>query len=187
MICCVLILLTACTCDCSTPRPPCLIDGLLIDITDLPGRDWTETGSRSSEDAPMRLGDEKTGTSFVSKGLLNGVVHEIYRENNEKSAYRAYIDIEEEYYPMQRYRNEWGFPVEMSKILLSANYQRIGCNIHDKTGAEECRFLAQYGTYLVRFSIRLNDLQYSDVINIIEMIDKKMVECNSDIQDGENN
>jgi len=161
----------------SLPETHCPIEGLLLGIDDLPGNNWVESGSRSSQGAPMRIGVERIGTSFVGDGLFDGVLHDIYKLENEKSAYHAYEDVVEEEFSTSKYLSEWSSPVELSSLLLSSDVQRIGCNIFIDTGAEECRLLAQYGPYLVRFSIRSHVLKHNDVASLIEDVDRRMVEC----------
>lgn len=159
------------------PEAPCPIEGLLLGIDDLPKSDWFESGTRSTDGAPMSIGVERIGTSFVNSGLFDGVNHQIYRLMDEKSAKKAYVDVEEVDFQTKHYLKEWELPAELSQLPLSADYHKIGCNIFKHSGSEECNFIAQYGPYVLRFSIRLQDLRYSDVVALIEIIDQRMSEC----------
>ena len=182
-----LILISFCCCQCPPPAP-CPIEGLLIEVTDLPpAYEWLETGSRSSRGAPLRMGVERIGTVFSGYELFDGVSHEIYRFKNKGSASRNYADIEEIDFSVLHYSKEWELPDELSQIQLAADRHTIGCNLYTDSGAEECQFLAQYGPYLVRFSIRLHGLKFGDVIPIIEEIDRRTVKCLSLQEFGKGN
>jgi len=171
-------LLSGCIrCD-PPPAAPCPIEGLVLGSVDLPGSSSDWFGEASSIDgAPMRIGVERIGTSFINSGLFDGVLHDIYRFENEDNAFNAYKDVEEEELATEKYLYEWSLPFELSSLKLSTETYIVRCNFSSVTSAEECRFLAQYGSYLVRFSIRLHDLQYADVVTLIQEIDSRMTEC----------
>jgi hypothetical protein len=83
------------------PEGPCPIDTLLIDKTSLPETIFYETGSRSAEDAPSKVGIEKIGTSFASfdKG---GVEQYIYRFISNSDAKQEYEDVAKYYFEKKR-------------------------------------------------------------------------------------
>jgi len=171
-------LMLSCCCKSPPPAAPCPIEGLLLTTTDLPpAYEWLETGSRSSRGAPLRMGVERIGTVFGGYELYDGVIHQIYRLESKRSASQNYTDIERKVFSALNYSKEWELPDELSQIQLAADRQTIGCNLYTESGSEECRFLAQYGPYLVRFSIRLHGLKFGDVIPIIEEIDRRMAQC----------
>jgi hypothetical protein len=159
------------------PEAPCQIEGLLLKVADLPGNGWEESGSRSYKGAPITVGVERIGTSFVGYGLFDGILHTIYRLTDEESANRAYVDFEERDFSVLDYLEEWKLPSELSHVQFSANSHRLGCNIYRDSGAEECNLLAQYGPYLVQFNIRQHGLQYSKIVPVFEEINKRMAKC----------
>lgn len=170
------IVLSSC---CNPPsEAPCSIEGLLLTIEDLPPGKWEEAGSRSIKGAPMQIGVERIGTSFATNELFDGVLHDIYRFESSKSAYHAYSDKKEGIFSVRNYLNNWELPTELSHIHLTADQHKFECNVFESTGADECILWAQYKSYLVRFSFRQHDLKDSDVISMIETIDKKMAQCN---------
>jgi len=157
---------------------PCPIEGLVLTSEDLPGNsdDWFGEAP-SIKGAPSTIGVERIGVVYATLGLFDGVLHHIYRLMDEKSAKKAYLDMEEEDFQLIDYLNEWELPAELSQLPLSADRHKIGCNIYSESGSKECRFLAQYGPYVVQFSIRLHGLEVNDVVRLIEEIDSRMTEC----------
>jgi len=160
------------------PEAPCPIEGLLLSSEDLPGNssDWFgETPSISG--APLTIGVERIGAVYAAPGLFDGVHHQIYRMVDEEAALKAYQDVEERDFLTEDYLEEWVLVLELARIKTAANDQRMGCNLLKYTKAEDCRLVALYRSYLVRFNIRLYGLQINDVVPLIEEIDSRMTEC----------
>ncbi|NMC34700.1 MAG: hypothetical protein GYA36_19935 [Veillonellaceae bacterium] len=172
-----LVIIVFSGCGSPPPEAPCQIDELLLKESDLPGNNIFVSETPSIKGAPMRLGVERIGVAFGAPELFDGANHQIYRMVDEDAAFKAYQDVEEEDFSTKDYLEEWNLIPELSQIKTSASSQRMGCNLLIYTKAKECRLLALYGPYLVRFSIRLHDLQYTDVTPLIQEIDSRMTEC----------
>lgn len=172
------ISLSGCCFICAPPpEAPCRIDELLLTESDLPGNDLFVSETPGIGGAPLRLGVERIGVTFSAPEIFDGAHHQIYRMVDEEAALKAYQDVEERDFLTEDYLEEWTLVPELARIKTSASEQRMGCNFLKFTQAEDCRLVAQYGPYLVRFNIRLHGLDVSDVVTLIEEIDSRMTEC----------
>jgi hypothetical protein len=149
----------------------------LLAISDLPEDEWFEDGAPSTDGAPIRIGIERIGTTIGATSLYDGVLHDIYRMQDEYSADWEYPGVVDDWFQPEKYLYEWSIPKDFSSLELHAEQYRIGCNVYRETGSEECDFVAQYGVYLVRFSICLQHLANEDVISMLKEIDNRMVSC----------
>lgn len=157
------------------PPAPCPIQKLLIDVNTFPGSDWEETGSRSERAAPERMGIERIGTSFSMTN--GGVVQEVYRFEDKRGARRAYKDKNAPWFTPSDYETEWAMPHGMGNFAVNAEQYRVGCNDHKSGGFEQCQYVAQYGSYVIRFFAHMRTLTYKDFINLVKEIDHRATGC----------
>jgi hypothetical protein len=149
----VLFILLGCSITFSPPpEDPCVIETLLIDKASLPENIFYETGGRSRDDAPVRVGIERIGTSFASfdKG---GVVHSIYRFITEVEAQQEYENVATYYFIKEKDRTEWKTPEELSDLKLSADAYKVACStiFNVEPNVQVCQFVAQYGRLLKKY------------------------------------
>lgn len=160
------------------PKGSCPIDSLLIDNTSLPGTIFQETGSRSANSAPARVGIEKIGTSFSSydKG---GIVQDVYRFSSFKDAQKEYDEVSKYYFSKQKNSTLWKPPEDLNDLKLHADAFKIACStLTDvEPNVEVCQFTAQYGIYETYFSVDMITLDYNDLSRLVGEIDHKMSLC----------
>lgn len=168
-------------CGISSPPPrkgPCPIDTLLVEKTFLPQDIFHETGGRSSDDAPARVGVEKIGTTFSSydKG---GLVHHVYRFEKDTEAFQEYQKVSEYSFAKKKNITEWGEPYDLKDLEIDADAYKFACaKILDvEPIAEECKFVAQYGPYETDLTVDMIVLDYNDLSEIINEIDNRMSLC----------
>jgi hypothetical protein len=171
-----IILSGCCYSSSSRPEGPCPIDTLLIESSALPADVFYETGERSLEDAPAKIGVEKIGTSFSSfdKG---GVIHHVYRLITPDRAREEFeIDARNVYIPREG-ETEWITPPDLENLMLVADRYRLACTREKGIDYEICQFIAQYGPYFTNLHVDLGALTHDDLARIIMDIDKKMSQC----------
>lgn len=170
-----IILLVLSGCYSSSPPPPCPIDTLLIDGSILPPGIFSETGGRSSEDAPGRVGIEKIGTSFSSprQGGLGQDVYRFWDVEEAGKEYKGFLS----WFDPQRAETTAMTPNDLKDLPIHPDQYRIGCSKSVETGVEICRFVAQYDVYDTFLSAILVALNHNDFSKIIQNIDSRMVQC----------
>ena len=160
------------------PKGPCPIDTLLIDNISLPGAIFHETGSRSANSAPAKVGIEKIGTSFSSydKG---GVVQYVYRFSNARDAQKEYDEVSKYYFSKQKNSTTWESPGDLNNLKLHADSFKIACStlMDVDPNVEVCQFTAQYGTYETYLSVDMIALDHNDLLRLVGEIDRKMSLC----------
>jgi hypothetical protein len=160
------------------PKGPCPIETLLIDKTSLPEKIYYETGSRSTDDAPARVGIERVGTSFASfdKG---GVVHDVYRFINEVEAQQEYENVATYYFINEKDRTEWQPPEELSDLKLNADAYKVACStiLDVEPNVQVCQFVAQYGPYVTYLNVDMIALNHDDLANLVSDLDHKINLC----------
>jgi hypothetical protein len=157
---------------------PCPIDSLLIEATSLPEIIFQETGGRSSEDAPARVGIEKAGTTFASfdKG---GIVNHVYRFEKAEEALQEFQHVSRYSFSQTKDITEWVEPGKLIDIDLHADAYKAACSliINVEPNVEVCKFVAQYGPYETDLTVDMIALDHSDFVNLIVDIDQKMSVC----------
>jgi hypothetical protein len=150
----------------------------LIDKTSLSGSIFYETGSRSSDDAPARVGIEKIGTSFASydKG---GVVQHVYRFWRDSEAKQRFEDVSKYYFIKQKDGTEWEQPKDLDNLRLHADAYKVACSIiiTVEPNVEVCQFVAQYGPYVTFLHADMVALNHNDLAKLVSEIDQKMSSC----------
>jgi hypothetical protein len=175
----VILLILSCSITYSpAPKGPCPIDTLLIDKTLLPESTFYETGSRSADGAPARVGIERIGTSFASldKG---GVNHDVYRFNKDTEAFQEFKDVSKYYFINEANKPEWEQPKDLSNLKLHAYAYKIACSIITdvEPNVEVCQFVAQYGPYVTYLNVDMIALNYNDLSKLVSDIDRRMNLC----------
>jgi hypothetical protein len=157
------------------PPAPCPIQDLLLAVSDFPGDDWEETGSRSERGAPVRMGIERIGTAFSTTN--NSALQDVYRIGYEREASRAYKDSVESWFTPAERETEWVIPQKMEKLSVNTDQYRVGCNDLKLGGFEHCQYIAQYGPYVIRFYAGIHVLSYEDFTLLVSEIDQRATIC----------
>lgn len=157
------------------PPAPCPIEDLLLDVSEFPGNDWEETGSRSVRGAPVMMGIGRIGTAFSTTN--GGATQEVYRFEDERKARRALINDTASWFIPSAYETEWETPKELENLTITPREYRIGCNDNKHGGSEQCQYVAQYGPYVIVFFAHMRALTYGNFINLVNEIDQRATRC----------
>lgn len=160
----------------SPPVAPCPIESLLLSTSMLPGTEWEEMGPPSSRNAPTEIGVERIGVSF-STPTNGGANHHVYRLFDSRQAVEEYEHSISTWFLHGASETEWLPPSRMNLSQIKADRHQLRCSTFLQTGAEKCRYIAQYGPYLVEFSADMLIISYDDLRMLIKNIDEKMMAC----------
>ena len=158
------------------PQGPCPIDTLLIDETALPIGELKETGGRSADDAPARVGIEKIGTSFSSFDQ-GGLVYAVYRFWNADGAKEEFEHVALSYFMSREDETDWTTPIDLMSLPIQAGIYKIACTTIKGKEVEVCQFVAQYDVYAPYLSADMIALDHNDLLFIIKDIDRRFVSC----------
>lgn len=152
------------------PSGPCSMESLLLNRDDLPVAVFTETGTRSANGAPARIGIERIGTSFSSTNQ-GGLNQSVYRFLDSEDAKKEILGIIE--YEFSGWETWEEIPLGVD---IRADLYKIGCT---KTAKEHllCRYVAQYDVYLIDFDASLVILDFSSFVSVVQRIDEKASLC----------
>ncbi|HNT26459.1 MAG TPA: hypothetical protein PKM21_18980 [Anaerolineales bacterium] len=162
----------------STPVPhpaPCPIQELLLDVSVLPGDNWQEMGEPSEKSAPVRMGIEKIGTSFLNP--TNSVLQGVYRFEGESQARSAYRESVESWFTTSQNDTKWAAPDALANLVVNADRYRVGCNELQSGGLEHCQYVAQYGPYVIKLLLGTSALSYVDFIGLVNEVDQRATSC----------
>ncbi len=168
------VALSGCIVSVTPPPAPCPIGGLLLELSELSGNAWYETGTRSPEDAPARGAIQKIGTSFSTTG--GGINHAIYRFWDEREAGRDYRRTTNGWLRPQEGWSAWATPPDLAEVKVGADEHRLECS-HLPSGVEECWFIVRYATYLVEFKADTPAVPHVELARLVAEIDRRMLSC----------
>jgi hypothetical protein len=157
----------------------CSIEDLLITVSDLPGDQWYESGSRSYRDAPSRLGIERIGTGFTTD--TGGASENVYRFKNATAANEGYFELSSKWERLVSDGTYWYTLDLPSDITIEADNYRLECSVTGANKVRKCWFIAQYDTTVIEFKSYMIGIDDNDFFNIIKNIDSKAINC----QEGE--
>jgi hypothetical protein len=157
----------------------CPIDDLLITVSDLPGNQWEEVGSRSYRDAPVRLGIERIGTGF-STTIYGNAEENVYRFEDEIDANSGFLDLYDMWSGLTLKGTSW-FPLDLpSNVKINANDIRLTCSIEGDNKVKTCWYLARYDKTVVEFIATMIIVDDNDFFGVIQTIDSKTLKCAKD-------
>ena len=154
------------------PRP-FAIEELLIDQSLLP-QGWEQQGPPSSRNAPVRLGVERSGVSFISYG---GVANQhVYRCNSVRAAAREYPGEADSWFSPREGWGAWTVPAVLPYESAVADQFRFNCYTHQASGGQACQAVGRYDEYIVRFYTAMSDdyMTFTDLERILAAIDERM-------------
>lgn len=167
-----------CVCLQASPPPiaPCSIESLLLNASIFPGNEWEEIGPPNSRSAPSEIGVERIGTSFSTptNGVANHHVYRLFDDQKAKDEFEHSVTV---WFLQGTGESEWLTPAGMDLSQIRADRYQIRCSTFLRNGAEKCRYIAQYGPYLVEFSTDMLIVSYDDLGSLVKSIDKKMTSC----------
>jgi hypothetical protein len=147
-----------------------------LEVQSFPGKEWEETGLRSSRGAPSSLVIEHIGTTF-STPTQGGVIHHIYRFWDSKEASQGCEELTNTWFsPVEGY-TEWVTPSELVNLSMNADQLLLECHTRVKNQVERCQYTAQYESYVVEFRADMLALDYDDFIELVDEIDQRMASC----------
>lgn len=152
----------------------CPIENIFIDVSDLPGDQWEEIGSRSYRDAPMKLGNERSGTSF-STPLYGIVIEQIYRFKDIESSESGFNEIMNSW----NYQEPEGTLWTRLKIpnAINATEYRVECSIRSSQTVRSCWYVSRYKETIIRLKADMIIISDEDLFYIIQLIDDKVNKC----------
>jgi hypothetical protein len=153
------------------------METLMIDQSLFSSEDWYQQGPPSERAAPVRLGVERLGVSFIS--MRNGVtLHQIYRERDYEKAKAEYYDEVKSWFHSRDDETDWYIPSGFDyKSSVADNYQ-FRCQTHKPSSVENCQLVGRYGTYIIRFHTFMSPIMtYDDLERMLQAIDNKMAQC----------
>lgn len=160
-------------CSIKRKKPACEADKLLLTASSFPCDLWQEYGSRDIRDAPSPLGIERAGTSFETQ-RHGGSIQIYYRFSSETDARNNYISLQDSWFNLAPEGSISTLPEELGNFKPGTDEYRLGCS---QGVIETCRFVGLYRTYVVEFKLDMPSLTYTDFINLLQEIDKKMMIC----------
>jgi hypothetical protein len=149
----------------------------MIDPSLFSSEDWQQQGPLSERAAPVRLGIERLGVTFIS--MRHGVaLHEVYRERDEEKSKAEYFDQLNSWFHSSDDETDWYIPSEYNYNSSVVDNHQFRCQTHKPSGVENCQFVGQYETYIVRFHTYVSPIMtYDDQARILQAIDNKMARC----------
>jgi len=173
-----MVLLLAVAIGCSAPltEETCQLDTMLLYTSSFPNNIWEEIGSRDSRGAPSKLGIGRVGTSF-STPTQGVAVHIIYKFATIDNASEIFPRLESSWFNLAPEGSVWLSPPELQNLNLNSDNHKIDCFTQE---IETCQFVAQYRNYVVEFKADMPALAYSDLINLLDVIDQNMLMCIND-------
>ena len=161
------------------PEGACSIDTLLISETALPKGIFEETGSRSADSAPARVGIEKIGTSFSSFDQ-GGLVHDVYRFRGIDEANSEFEDVAHYYFVPRKSETDWLIPADLVPLPIQADKYKVACTTIKEKNVEICQYVAQYGKYVTYLNVNMIALDHTDLLFIVQDIDHRFLNCFAD-------
>lgn len=160
----------------STPPPaPCPMEELLLNEASFPSGDWQQLGSPRPRGAPSSVGVEKLGTSFTA-GQREVAVIGVYRFFDEGGAERSFHDLGGTWFRDRPSETTWFMPEQIT-VNPTADRYRLACNFDDAFEVHQCRFIGQYGVYVVELSVRTIESSEDAFGTIVEEIDARFNAC----------
>ena len=154
---------------------PCLINDLLLDVSAFPGDSWQEMGSPSEQDAPVRMGIERIGTSF--SGPFDFTLQQVYRFEGDQQAKNAYREGAESWFTPTEHETDWATSPKLDNLAVNADQVRAGCHDEKSGGVEQCQYVARYGPYILRLLGGMHSLSDEDFTNLVAEIDLRATNC----------
>jgi hypothetical protein len=159
-----------------TPESVCPIEGLLIDAASLPGHQWEEIGGRDYQDAPLRLGIARLGTSFSTP--TNGiVVEEVYRFCDVSEAIDGYNELSDVWFRIEPIGTTWSQLIIPEDVSIDADAYRLECSTRSYSSTRSCWYAARYEKTAVALKVDMIIIKDKDLFNLIEIINRKAKGC----------
>jgi hypothetical protein len=158
----------------------CPIEDLLINVSDLPGDQWYEIGTRSYKSAPLKLGVERVGAGFTT--MSSGNAHEnVYRFKNATKASEGLYEASN-LWERSVLDNTYWYTLDIpSDVSINADNYRLECSVTGEDKIRICWFIGQYDRTIIEFRAYMIIVEENDLFNIITTLDSKAINC----QEGE--
>jgi hypothetical protein len=161
--------------DCGN-KPACSIENLFIDVSDLPGDQWIESGSRTYDGALFNVGVERSGT-FFSTHAFGGALETIHRFENVEDSKEGFERLLALWKGLEPEKATWTQLEVPNDVSINPDEYRLECSKRPEQTGKSCSYVARYDRVVIIFSVDMIIVKNNDFFQIIEIIDEKAAAC----------